>query len=115
MTRSKCFRHCNALWFSSTAHSIVYSSRFHRVQSFLRWRTQADATANTHRDCPTVWTYGASRGREQQLLRGDRKFRNALSEQSGYAIWIGHTVFREHSLFDWQLLYAHHRASTIPL
>ena len=106
MTLSIRRRPCKSLRFSS-AGAVLAILVASGVQ--FRWRTQANATATNHRDGPAVWTCGADRGGEQQLFGGDRQFGDALSEQSGYAIWIGHTVFRGHSSFAWQLLYAHHR------
>src|ERR1700687_4103528 len=57
-----------------------------------------------------VWPCSFSHGGEPQLFRSDWKFLHAVFEQPGIAVWLGNSVFRQHSPFDRQLLHADHGA-----
>src|ERR1700682_2316887 len=76
----------------------------------LQWSQAAGFAASASGDVSPVWPCSPSYGGEPQLFRSDWKFLHAVFEQPGIAVWLGHSVFRQHSPFDRQLLHADHGA-----
>src|ERR1700687_4254510 len=76
----------------------------------LQWSKAAGFATSASGDVSPVWPCSFSHGGEPQLFRSDWKFLHAVFEQPGIAVWLGNSVFRQHSPFDRQLLHADHGA-----